>query len=273
MILPEHEGTVISGDSTSRAARAVPPVRAGRLGLKQPAMALVPILHPSPNFSPRRGVAVDMLVLHYTGMWTAEDALARLCDPEAKVSAHYLVDEAGRVYALVDEGMRAWHAGVSYWAGESDVNSRAVGIELANRGHDLGYHDFPEAQMAALEELARGILARHPIPAFRVLGHSDVAPTRKADPGERFDWQRLARAGIGLYPPEGLPKPAESPDRARFLAKLTRFGYGIGTDPAAGTAAIEAFRRHFHAHALGNALGIGDAARLDWLLSHMPAAV
>lgn len=214
-----------------------------------------------------------MLILHYTGMWSAEDALARLCDAEAKVSAHYLIDEAGQVYALVDEGMRAWHAGVSSWAGEQDVNSRAIGIELANKGHDLGYHDFPEAQMAALEELARDIVARHRIPAFRVLGHSDVAPTRKVDPGERFDWRRLARAGIGLYPPAGLPKPAESPDRARFLAKLARFGYGIGTDAAAGTAAIEAFRRHFHAHALGNALGIGDAARLDWLLSHLPPAV
>ncbi|MGE0652793.1 MAG: N-acetylmuramoyl-L-alanine amidase [Alphaproteobacteria bacterium] len=236
-------------------------------------MPLVPIPHPSPNFGPRRGVAVDMLVFHYTGMWTAEDALARLCDAKAKVSCHYLIDEEGRVYALVEEHMRAWHAGVSSWAGDQDVNSRSIGIELVNKGHDLGYHDFSEAQMAALEEVARGIVARHRIPAFRVLGHSDVAPTRKVDPGEKFDWQRLAGAGVGLYPPAGLPKPTESPDRTRFLAKLARFGYGIGADAAAGTAAIEAFRRHFHAHALGNTLGIGDAARLDWLLSHLPAAV
>ena len=233
-------------------------------------MAPVPTPHPSPNFGDRRAGPVDMLVLHYTGMWTAEDALARLCDPDAKVSAHYLIEEDGRVHALVDEANRAWHAGVSFWAGETDVNSRSIGIELVNRGHDLGYQDFPDAQMAALMALAHGILARHPIPAFRVLAHSDVAPARKIDPGEKFDWSRLAAAGIGLYPPEGLPKAAEKPDRVHFLEKLARFGYAVGADAASGALAIEAFRRHFHAHALGNPLGIGDAARLDWLLAHLP---
>lgn len=228
--------------------------------------------HASPNFGDRRGGSVDILVIHYTGMWTAEDALARLCDPQAKVSAHYLIEEDGRTHALVAEDKRAWHAGVSCWAGETDVNSRSIGIELVNKGHDLGYHDFAPAQMAALVELARGILARHPIPAYRVLAHSDVAPTRKIDPGEKFDWEFLAGAGIGLYPPEGAPKPAERPDRAHFLENLARFGYAIGTDAAAGTAAIEAFRRHFHAHALGNPLGIGDGGRLDWLLARLPPA-
>ena len=226
--------------------------------------------HPSPNFGDRKSGPVDMLVIHYTGMWTADDALARLANPASGVSAHYLVDEAGTVYGLVNENKRAWHAGVSCWAGETDVNSRSIGIELANRGHDLGYHDFPDAQMAALADLARGIVARHGIPAARVLGHSDVAPTRKLDPGERFDWARLACTGVGLYPPTGLPKPAEPPERSRFLAKLARYGYSIGTDAAAGSAAIEAFRRHFHAHALGNPLGVGDEARLDWLLAHLP---
>lgn len=235
-------------------------------------MGPMPLDHPSPNFGDRLRGPVDILLIHYTGMWTAEDALVRLRDPEAKVSAHYLIDMDGHVHALVAEDKRAWHAGVSFWAGETDVNSRSIGIELVNKGHDLGYHDFPAAQMAALADLARGILARHPIPAYRVLAHSDVAPTRKQDPGERFDWASLAAAGVGLYPPEGVPKPAERPDRGRFLQKLARFGYGVGTDAAAGTAAIEAFRRHYHAHALGNPLGVGDAGRLDWLLARLPPA-
>lgn len=232
------------------------------------------IPHPSPNCGPRHGSAVDMLIIHYTGMWESEDALVRLCDPDARVSAHYLIDLDGTTHALVAEDMRAWHAGVSFWAGETDVNSRSIGIELVNKGHDLGYHDFPEAQMAALIPLAQDIVTRHRIPGTRVLGHSDVAPTRKVDPGEKFDWPRLAAAGIGLYPPEGLPKPAEKPDRRRFLEKLGRFGYATGNDDeVAASAAIEAFRRHYHAHALGNPLGVGDGARLDWLLAHLPAGV
>lgn len=227
--------------------------------------------HPSPNCGDRRCGPVDMLVIHYTGMWTAEDALRRLTDPSAQVSAHYLIDEGGRTYALVPENKRAWHAGVACWAGERDVNSRSVGIELANRGHDLGYHNFPEPQMAALIALARDILARHPIPPERVLAHSDVAPTRKLDPGEKFDWACLAAAGIGLYPPEGLPKGDGPPDRGLFLAGLGRFGYDLGEGTAGADAAVEAFRRHFHAHALGGTgIGIGDDARLQWLLARLP---
>jgi N-acetylmuramoyl-L-alanine amidase len=223
---------------------------------------------PSPNSDDRAG-PVDILVLHYTGMESAEAALARLCDPAAKVSAHYLIDEAGRVFALVDEARCAWHAGVACWAGERDVNSRAIGVELANPGHEFGYRDFPEAQMAALVGLALGILARHPIPPHRVLAHSDVAPARKQDPGERFDWARCAREGVGLYPPDGLPKPDAPPGRDGFLRDLARFGY----DTSAPDAAIEAFRRHFHAHAVGfgPAIGIGDAARLRWLLERAAA--
>jgi N-acetylmuramoyl-L-alanine amidase len=234
-------------------------------------MAIDVISHPSPNCGPRHGAGVDMLILHYTGMWEAEDALVRLCDPDAKVSAHYLIHEDGTIHALVAEDMRAWHAGVSFWAGETDINSRSIGIELVNKGHDLGYHDFPEAQMAALCALARDIVARHRIPGARVLGHSDVAPTRKCDPGEKFDWARLAAAGVGLYPPEGLPKATEKPDRRQFLEKLGRYGYATDNgEEAAASAAIEAFRRHYHAHALGNPLGVGDGARLDWLLAHLP---
>ncbi|MEX2202220.1 MAG: N-acetylmuramoyl-L-alanine amidase, partial [Dongiaceae bacterium] len=154
---------------------------------------------PSPNHDARRG-PVDILLLHYTGMVAAEAALKRLCDPVARVSAHYLIDEDGTLWQLVGEDRRAWHAGVSFWAGESDINARSIGIELQNPGHEFGYRAFPEPQMKTLIELAQGILQRHPIPASRVIGHSDVAPTRKEDPGELFDWQRLAAAGIGLWP-------------------------------------------------------------------------
>ena len=162
-------------------------------------MKLISML--SPNQEPRpAGVAIDTLILHYTGMKTAKEALSRLCDPEAKVSAHYLVDEDGAVFLLVPEAKRAWHAGVSSWRGESNINDRSIGIELVNPGHEFGYRAFPEKQMAALIPLLRGILARHPIPQSRVLGHSDVAPGRKTDPGELFEWHRLAESGIGLWP-------------------------------------------------------------------------
>src|SRR5215468_7605155 len=186
---------------------------------------------PSPNHDDRGGVAIDMLVLHYTGMQSAKVALDRLCDPVAKVSAHYSIDEDGTVYSHVPEARRAWHAGVSFWAGATDINARSIGIELVNPGHTCGYRPFPEAQMRALEELARSILARHSIPAHRVLGHSDVAPARKIDPGELFDWRRLARAGIGLWP-ETLaipdPGPADTPlELSDVQSKLGRFGYGV----------------------------------------------
>ena len=155
----------------------------------------------SPNHDARpSGAAIDMLVLHYTGMKTADEALARLCDPEAKVSAHYTIGTDGRVYAHVPEERRAWHAGVSFWAGEANVNGRSIGIELVNPGHEFGYVPFAETQIAALIDLARTILARHPIPPAHVLGHSDVAPGRKMDPGELFPWARLAQSGIGLWP-------------------------------------------------------------------------
>ena len=200
------------------------------------------IERPSPNFEPRRvGLTVDMLVLHYTGMPSAEPALDRLCDPVAKVSAHYLIDEDGTIFRLVAESMRAWHAGVASWRGETDVNGRSIGIELVNPGHEFGYRPFPEAQMAALEELAGDILSRHPIPPRHVLGHSDVAPGRKTDPGELFDWPRLARAGIGLWPDD----EGETGDPGDSEQLLVQFGYGIGETVEMRTAAIEAFQRHF----------------------------
>jgi N-acetylmuramoyl-L-alanine amidase len=198
------------------------------------------VQRPSPNHDARPdGAAVDILVLHYTGMKTAEEALSRLCDPAAKVSAHYTVDRDGMVYAHVPEERRAWHAGASYWAGERDVNARSIGIELVNPGHEFGYIPFAEAQIGALTELAQEISKRHPIPAKRVLGHSDVAPARKTDPGELFPWGRLAEAGIGLW-----PKLAKA--EGDFIASLTRFGYGLPPEvDVAPNDVIAAFQRHF----------------------------
>src|SRR5262249_30688388 len=160
----------------------------------------------------REGVCIDMLVLHYTGMATREDALARLTDPAAEVSAHYVIDEDGAAYQLVDEASRAWHAGVSFWRGEGDVNGRSIGIELVNPGHEFGYRDFPKPQMESLTVLARDILARHSIPPINVVGHSDVAPTRKMDPGEKFDWRGLAQVGVGVWP----RRPAAMPDTGPY---------------------------------------------------------
>ncbi len=196
---------------------------------------------PSPNHDSRGGQAVDMLVLHYTGMRTAEEALARLCDEQAKVSAHYMVDEEGEVYALVPEGMRAWHAGVSAWRGNTNINHRSIGIEIVNPGHEFGYRPFPNAQMEAVIRLCRGILLRHTIPACNVVGHSDVAPARKEDPGELFDWAWAAGEGVGLWPDGGCRAGV-----ARDAAALAEYGYDISDLPKAVTA----FQRHFRPNAL-----------------------
>ncbi|MDE2183607.1 MAG: N-acetylmuramoyl-L-alanine amidase [Alphaproteobacteria bacterium] len=207
------------------------------------------IERPSPNHDARPSDVVDMLVLHYTGMPTAEEALARLCDPQAKVSAHYTIDEDGSIYRHVPEDRRAWHAGVSWWAGEAGVNGRSIGIELVNPGHEFGYRPFPHAQIAALIDLSSAILRRHRIPAKQVLGHSDVAPGRKTDPGELFPWKQLAEFGIGEWPAhpahESGPKSAEiSP--GDFAAVLSRFGYGLAPDVDVPLGAvITAFQRHF----------------------------
>jgi N-acetylmuramoyl-L-alanine amidase len=228
----------------------------------------------SPNFNDRpAGADIDILVLHYTGMRTAEEAIDRLCDPAAKVSAHYVIDEDGTVWRLVAEERRAWHAGVSSWQGTSDVNGASIGIELVNPGHEWGYRDFPEAQMAALEALARGILARHPIPGDRVVGHSDVAPTRKQDPGERFDWRRLARAGIGLWPESGTAPAPQTVAEAQ--GALIEIGYGIarsGTLDDETRAALTAFQRHFRPARCDGALDPETAERIA-AVAHMASAL
>jgi N-acetylmuramoyl-L-alanine amidase len=207
---------------------------------------------PSPNHGLRRsGAKIDMLILHYTGMPTASEALDRLCDPATEVSAHYVVEEDGTVWRLVAEDRRAWHAGRAFWAGESDVNSRSIGIELVNPGHGPDYRPFPEPQMTALIGLCRGILSRHPIPPHRVLGHSDVAPDRKIDPGELFDWRRLASAGIGLW------SEATAANSGDFAGAMRRFGYADASPDA-----IRAFQRHFRPGAISGATDGETAARL-----------
>jgi len=189
---------------------------------------------PSPNHDARGDAAIDMLVLHYTGMKSAKEALKRLCDPAAKVSAHYTIDEDGTVYVHVPEARRAWHAGAAHWAGASDINARSIGIELVNPGHEFGYREFPADQIASLTTLCHSILMRHPIPSWRVLGHSDVAPARKDDPGELFTWAQLAKAGIGLWP-QAIASDLDA-------TALARFGY----DPdAPEDKTITAFQRHF----------------------------
>jgi len=178
----------------------------------------------SPNFGPRRdGLTPTLVVLHYTAMATAEAALDRLCDPDAAVSAHYLIAEDGRGWQLVDEAMRAWHAGIGSWQGRGDLNSRSIGIELANAGPLAGLPPFPEPQMTALERLLDGIRARWPIPPAGVIAHSDLAPGRKADPGPKFDWPRLARAGRAAAHPAAAPEGTADWDR--FAAAAAAAGY------------------------------------------------
>ena len=194
---------------------------------------------PSPNFDERLA-PVTMIVLHYTGMESAQAAIDRLRDPEAKVSAHYLVDEDGTILRLVPEEKRAWHAGRSHWRGIQDVNSASIGIEIVNPGHEHGYRPFPEAQMGALIPLVADIKARHGITRGNVVGHSDVAPARKLDPGELFNWHALARLRLALpRPTKNLVDPGW-PD-AGFMLALERFGYDV-TDPV---AAVTAFQRRF----------------------------
>ena len=194
---------------------------------------------PSPNHD-ERGSPVSMIVLHYTGMESAEAAVARLRDPEAKVSAHYVVHEDGGVCRLVEEGRRAWHAGASHWRGVTDVNSASIGIEMVNPGHDFGYRDFPSLQVDALIRLVADVKDRHAITRGNVVGHSDIAPTRKRDPGELFPWARLARLRLALpRPTRNLMDPNWT--GAGFLLALERFGYDV-TDPMAATMA---FQRRF----------------------------
>jgi N-acetylmuramoyl-L-alanine amidase len=208
---------------------------------------------PSPNFGVRTGPP-DILVIHYTGMQTADAALARLRDPGAQVSSHYMIDEDGRIFRLVPEERRAHHAGVSFWKGERDVNSRSVGIELVNPGDEFGYRPFPDAQIEALLTLIPAIRSRWSIPNGNIVGHSDVAPERKIDPDFLFPWKRLAEAGHGLWA-EPPPAPGETVGEGEsgaavfaLQAGLTRLGYDCaptGTFDARTALIVKTFQRHW----------------------------
>lgn len=231
-------------------------------------MALLPFRRqPSPNFDHRRAPP-DMIVLHYTGMQSAQAAIDRLCDPEAKVSAHYVVDEDGSITQLVDEERRAWHAGRGSWQGETDCNAASIGIEIVNPGHEFGYRDFPDAQVASVIELVSDIRSRWTVPDARIIGHSDLAPDRKEDPGERFPWKRLAGAGHGLwFEPAAeriaaLGQPLSVGDEGLGVvvlrSALHKLGYGVqpGGDYDDETRlAITAFQRHWRQHTVD---GVAD---------------
>jgi N-acetylmuramoyl-L-alanine amidase len=235
---------------------------------------MTPIDAPSPNFEPRKSPP-DMIVLHYTGMPTGEAALARLCDPASKVSSHYLVEEDGRVYRLVPEERRAWHAGVSSWKGVTDINGRSVGIEIVNPGHEFGYRAFPDAQVAAVIELLTEIRTRWAVENGFIIGHSDVAPDRKDDPGELFPWKRLAQAGHGLWaePPAAPGAPlGEGEEGAGVFALqagFTRLGYDCapsGRFDAHTTAVVTAFQRHWRPNKVDGVADGETRARLIALL-------
>ncbi|MBU6454536.1 MAG: N-acetylmuramoyl-L-alanine amidase [Cyanobacteria bacterium REEB67] len=209
---------------------------------------------PSPNFNERKGVTPQILVLHYTAMATAEAAIQRLCDPAAQVSSHYVIDEQGVIYRLVAEDKRAWHAGVSYWDGKTDLNTSSIGIEIANPG-DV---PFAKAQMDAVTALCRDIVKRYKMRAIYVVAHSDIAPDRKQDPGELFDWQGLAANGVGIFPSPnaGDYKTAATWDAAAVQSNLARLGYRSGIDLA---VLVTAFQRRFHQDVFKTPASVGIA--------------
>jgi N-acetylmuramoyl-L-alanine amidase len=247
-----------------------------------PDSALVDDVLPSPNIEPRRnGLRPTILLLHYTGLESMAKAIHWLTYQGSGVSCHYGVDVDGRITQMVAEDLRAWHAGESIWAGETDINSASIGIEIHNPGHELGYPDFPEVQMRAVERLCRDIIARHGIRPQRVLAHSDVAPARKKDPGERFPWDRLARAGIGhwgepaqaIEDDAGLCVGAAEPRIAAFQAALRRYGYGVeptGIIDERTQLVVTAFQRHFRPARVDGRIDRSTIATLQHLLATLP---
>jgi len=236
-----------------------------------PDSKLVGRVSPSPN-NDERQAAIDMILLHYTGMESPDEALARLCSIEARVSSHYFIEEDGGIIQLVPEARRAWHAGVSSWHGVTDINSCSIGIEIVNPGHDFGYPDFPAVQIEAVIALCRDITRRRQIPLPRVLAHSDVAPARKNDPGEKFPWPKLANAGVGLWvdPTQVTPGPELDPgDQGGAITMIQKmlkdFGYGMGVTGAydeTTTYVVTAFQRHYRPARVD---GIADHSTLETL--------
>lgn len=228
-------------------------------------------VHASPNHDARPpATPIDTLVLHYTGMPSAEAALERLSSPAARVSSHYLLEEDGNLFQLVPEERRAWHAGRSFWRGATDINSRSIGIEIVNPGHEWGYRPFPPAQMRALLTLCHDLLGRHPIVPGNVVAHSDIAPERKQDPGELFDFSFLATHGVGLFP-TGVPDlgtgdiAAVPAALATVRAELADVGYDISPTGALDrelVLVLTAFQRHWRPEAITGAADRGTRARL-----------
>jgi N-acetylmuramoyl-L-alanine amidase len=249
-----------------------------------PDSSVVSTITPSPNYGDRNGVtSPDMIVLHYTGMADAAGALVRLCTPGTEVSAHYVVLEDGNIVQCVRESARAWHAGASSWVGDSDVNSRSIGIEIVNRGHDLGYPDFPLRQIAAVIALCKGIMLRRNIPKHRVVGHSDVAPGRKKDPGEKFPWRLLADSGVGLWvEPTPIVRSehkmlgASGDEVLAMQRKLASFGYGVpltGQYDGQTMDVVAAFQRHFRPERVDGIADFSTLTTLDDLLIALPKEI
>jgi N-acetylmuramoyl-L-alanine amidase len=281
--------SMAAGSSTSgfdpKRQRALP-IPAGNAGVPtfDPDSSVVSDVIPSPNFGERnKGLLPDMIVLHYTGMPDVEGAITRLCTSGTDVSAHYIVLEDGRIVQCVQESKRAWHAGVGFWAGEADINSCSIGIEIINRGHDWGYPDFPRRQIAAVTTLCRGIMLRHDLPSHRVLGHSDVSPARKKDPGEKFPWHSLANSGVGHWV---LPAPIMRGETIRLGAQganvlalqhaLARYGYGIEATSKYDTQTVEvvtAFQRHFRPARVDGVTDHSTLTTLQALLGSLPAEI
>jgi len=208
----------------------------------------------SPNFDKRaEHCPVEYIIVHYTGMRSTEESLENLTNPASKVSSHYLIDEAGNVTQMVDERLRAWHAGESFWQGKKDINSRSIGIELSNLGHEFGYQDFPELQLVALENLLSELFNRYNLPPSALLGHSDIAPTRKQDPGEKFPWERFAKKGFGLW---------SAPSTENNEEAITNLLQKIGYDCSEASAALIAFQRHYCTEELEQGAGTKTMAML-----------
>lgn len=250
--------------------------------IAQPDTPLAAGLHASPNFGERKGGAIpSILLLHYTGVESAAKAISWLAEPRSQVSCHYVVDEAGLITQMVAENMRAWHAGLGAWAGDADINSSSIGIEIQNVGHEAGYPGFPKAQIAAVIALARDILQRHHIRAERVLAHSDVAPTRKIDPGEKFPWQTLAAHRVGHWvdpapidaADPGLPLGGSGALVAEVQTMLKNYGYAIapsGNLDLATEFVVKAFQRHFRPARVDGCIDHSTVATLQALSAALP---
>ncbi|WP_083754755.1 N-acetylmuramoyl-L-alanine amidase [Bradyrhizobium murdochi] len=276
-------GSFTSAGIDSRRQRALPVPRANAdMKIFTPDSSIASDVIPSPNYGDRNnGRVADMILLHYTGMPDVEGAIAQLCTPGTDVSAHYIVLEDGRIVQSVPEAKRAWHAGVSSWAGEEDINSCSIGVEIINSGHDWGYPDFPSRQIAAVIALCRGIMLRRKIPAHRVLAHSDVAPARKKDPGEKFPWHLLANSGVGhwvqpapIVRGETLKLGSISDGVANMQAALAKYGYNIPTHgkfDGPTMQVVTAFQRHFRPARVDGIADHSTMSTLHALLASLPA--